>query len=115
MHTRVGRRYLFVPLVYVGVILLLLFLQFSGTTSVSFSIRELSFTGVVDEQQEQTPRSEITAAEVSFQGLLFDFGTEETAILRTASGETVSLVPYRYDLNGQSIDLFLRVSDGSEG
>ncbi|MFP4330668.1 MAG: hypothetical protein ACLFP6_08125 [Spirochaetaceae bacterium] len=115
MHTRVGRRYLFVPLVYVGVILLLLFLQFSGTTSVSFSIRELSFTGVVDEQQEQTPRSEITAAEVSFQGLLFDFGTEETAILRTASGETVSLVPYRYNLNGQSIDLFLRVSDGSEG
>lgn len=114
MHTRVGRRYLFIPLVYVGVILLLLFLQFSGTTSVSFSIRELSFTGVVDEQQEQPPRSEITAAEVSFQGLRFDFGTDETAILRTASGEMISLVPYRYDLNGESIDLFLRVSDESE-
>lgn len=114
MHTRVGRRYLLIPLVYVGVILLLLFLQFSGTTSVSFSIRDLSFTGVVDEEQQQAPRSDITAAEVSFQGLLFDFTKAGTARLRTAGGESIPLTPYRYDLAGEGISLFLRLAEGSE-
>ena len=114
MHTRVGRRYLLIPLVYVGVILLLLFLQFSGTTSVSFSIQDLSFTGVVDEEQQQAPRSEITAAEVSFQGLLFDFTNSGTARLRTAEGESIPLTPYRYDLSGQGISLFLKLAEGSE-
>lgn len=114
MHTRVGRRYLLIPLVYVGVILLLLFLQFSGTTSVSFSIRDLSFTGVVDEEQQQAPRSDISAAEVSFQGLLFDFTNAGTARLRTAEGESIPLTPYRYDLAGERISLFLRLADGNE-
>ncbi|MFP4536269.1 MAG: hypothetical protein ACLFNP_11140 [Spirochaetaceae bacterium] len=115
MHTRVGRRYLLIPLVYVGVILFLLFLQFSGTTSVSFSIEELSFTGVVDEEQQQAPRSDITAADVSFQGLHFDFANSGTAHLRTAEGDSIPLTPYRYDLEGEGISLFLKLAEGSEG
>ena len=114
MHTRVGGRYLLIPLLYVSVIVFLLFLQFSGTTSISFSIDDLSFTGVVDEEQEQAPRSDITAAEVTFQGIAFSFGEAGTASLRTADGDEIPLTPYRYNLEDKRIILFLRLAEGSE-
>ncbi len=85
MRIRNVRRYLILPLLYVGVIFGLLFLQFSGRLTVRKEIRNLHFTGTLVAGADETS-SNITAARLEFEGIRFDF-SEDIPLVIASGGE----------------------------
>ena len=92
MSTRFSKSYLLVPVVYVGVIFGLLFLQFSGGERLTRSIGPLwlrATRDVTSDSGEPTVRG----LSVEFNGLLFDFGDDGGVIVETA--DDITEVPVR--------------------
>ncbi|MEE8441181.1 MAG: hypothetical protein V3S41_05620 [Spirochaetia bacterium] len=83
MSTRISKAYLLVPVIYIGVIFGLLFLQFSGGERFSRTFGPLSLRAtrnVTSEPGEPTVRG----LNVEFNGLLFDFEDGTGLIVETA-------------------------------
>ena len=82
MSTRFNKAYLLVPVVYIGVIFGLLFLQFSGGERFSRTVGPLSLRATrnaTSEEGEPTVRE----LNIEFSGLAFDFDDESGMVVRT--------------------------------
>jgi len=110
MRMRRVRRYLILPVIYVGVIFGLLFLQFSGRLTVRREIADLQFSGTLIAGADETSQ-EITAARISFDGITFSLSESEPVVLATEEGDDVQLFPVRYETDDQELRVVL--SDSS--
>lgn len=82
--TRSGKAYLLAPLVYIGVILALLFLQFSGGERFTRSVGPLTLNATRSATPEEGA-SRVREIDLVFEGLGFSFGEESGLIVETAS------------------------------
>ena len=118
MRIRRVRRYLLLPLLYIGVIFGLLFLQFSGRLTVRRSIDDLHFTGTLIAGADETSNN-ITAARIEFDGIRFSFSESEPIILSAsdasdasdgtdgAAGSDSHLLPQRYEIEDRELRIYL--------
>ena len=96
MYSRVSRAYIFVPAIYVLVILGLLLLQFAGGERITRSVGQLVL------QATRGPSADVGTAGVasvnlSFNGLRFSI-TEDSGVLVVSNGEQRSLSATRYEV-----------------
>ncbi len=105
MHTRKVRRYFIVPLIYVGIIFGLIYLQYSGTLTVRRTIGDMRFIGTLVAGEDETSL-EITAARVEFEGIVFHFSQENPMVLRTDDGNVQELVPRSYSIEDQTLHVY---------
>ncbi|MDA3948095.1 MAG: hypothetical protein PF508_02625 [Spirochaeta sp.] len=110
MHIRRVRRYLILPILYVGVIFGLLFLQFSGRLTVRQTIAGLEFTGTLIAGADETSQ-EITAARIAYEGIRFSFSESEPVVVANDDGADARVFPERYEIEEQ--ELRITFSDGS--
>lgn len=83
MSNRINRTYLLVPVIYIGVIFGLLFLQFSGGERFSRTVGPLTLRAtrnVTSEPGEPT----VHGLNIEFNGLAFDFEDQTGMVLKTA-------------------------------
>ncbi len=106
MRIRRVRRYLLLPVLYIGVIFGLLFLQFSGRLTVRRSIEELHFTGTLIAGADETS-NEITAARLDFDGIRFSFSESEPIVITSDEGADTKLLPRRFEIEEQELRIFL--------
>jgi len=83
MSTRFNKAYLLVPVIYVGVIFGLLFLQFSGGERLSRTVGPLSLRATRDATSEAGEPT-VRGLNVEFNGIAFEFDDETRLIVRTA-------------------------------
>ena len=76
MSARFSRTYLVVPVVYIGVIFLLLFLQFSGGERLTRTIGNLTLTVTHTATSEGGERG-VRDTSVSYSGLQFEFNDND--------------------------------------
>ncbi len=96
MHTRKIRRYFIVPVVYVGVILGLLYLQYSGTLTIRRSIDGIDFSAsILPGGDESSDR--ISSARIAFDGLVLDVSEETPIRLVAEESPDQALIPARYE------------------
>ncbi len=110
MHTRKIRRYFILPVLYLGIIFGLLFLQFSGTLTVRRSVGDIRFIGTLVSGADETSRG-ITAARILFRGLEFFFSEQDPLIVAYEDGRDVQITPIRYETEQRA--LLIHFSDGS--
>lgn len=104
MRMRRIRRYLILPVLYVGVIFGLLFLQFSGRLTVRRTIDGLEFSGTLIAGADETSNL-ITAARVSYEGLEFSFSESEPIVLASSDGDDEQIVPESYEIVDDELQL----------
>ncbi|MFP4444527.1 MAG: hypothetical protein ACLFST_15515 [Spirochaetia bacterium] len=75
MNTRINKVYFIIPVLYIGVIFLLLFLQFSGGEFFSEAYRGISVSGSFETVPEQQEVKRIAELKVERQGISFNFGS----------------------------------------
>lgn len=97
MQMRRVRRYLILPVLYVGVIFGLLFLQFSGRLTVRRTIDGLEFAGTLIAGADETS-NQITAARVSYEGIQFAFSESEPIVLAQEEGTDEQVYPSSYEI-----------------
>jgi hypothetical protein len=95
MKKRFRGAFVLIPVVYAGVILLLLFLQFSDGQRFYESADGLTLEGRMTPSVERE-RSTIASARLSFQGLVFEFYEEAPLRITTADGGDTALTPRSY-------------------
>ena len=110
MHIRRVRRYLILPILYVGVIFGLLFLQFSGRLTVRQTIAGLEFTGTLIAGADETSQ-EITAARIAYEGIRFSFSDSEPVVIANDDGADARVFPQRYEIEDQELRIIF--SDNS--
>lgn len=111
MSRRINRTYFVIPVVYAGVILLLLFLQFSGGEVFVERLGPLVLrANIVTNPRNQ--ESSLSHVRVEYEGLAFDFDSDRSVILQEPSGREVrqQLVSYEALDNGFG----LRFAEGAE-
>jgi hypothetical protein len=104
MSTRFNRAYLLVPVIYVGVIFGLLFLQFSGGERVTRSIGSLALSAARATANEDGT-SGVRELAVSFEGLEFQFTEDSGLIVETSTGFS-DLYVTDYQIGDDAIDVF---------
>ena len=113
MKTKINKWYFLIPVLYVGVIFLLVLFQFTGREVVSEVVGELAFSGTIRPGAELGSR-EIAEVRVEFRGISFFFDAEEPVVIRSADGSTheASLITYESQENGFDVvfehDVILR-------
>lgn len=110
MYSRVSRAYIFVPAVYVVVILSLLLLQFAGGERVTRSVGQLVLQATRGTSGD-VGAAGVTAVDLSFNGLRFSI-SEDAGILVVTDGQQRSLSVNRYDATETGFTLEL--ADGYE-
>ena len=111
MSRRINRTYFIIPVVYAGVILLLLFLQFSGGEVFVERIGPLVLrANIVTDPRNQ--ESSLSKVRVEYEGLAFDFDSNRSVILEDTSGREIrkELVSYETLDNGFGLNF----ADGAE-
>jgi hypothetical protein len=106
MRIRRVRRYLLLPVLYIGVIFGLLFLQFSGRLTVRRSIEDLHFTGTLVAGADETS-NEITAARIDFDGIRFSFSESEPVVITSEGDPDLQLLPRRFEFEEQELRIIL--------
>ena len=104
MHMRRVRRYLLLPVLYVGVIFGLLLLQFSGRLTVRKTIDRLEFAGTLIAGADETS-NHITAARVSYEGIQFSFSESEPIVLAQEEGNDEKLYPSSYEITEYELQI----------
>ncbi len=95
MSRRINRTYFVIPVVYAGVILLLLFLQFSGGEVFVERLGPLVLrANIVTDPRNQ--EGSLAHVRVEYEGLAFDFDAEKSVMFEEEDGRQVSerLVSY---------------------
>jgi hypothetical protein len=102
MNTRINKVYFIIPVLYLGVILLLLFLQFSGGEFFSEAYRGISVSGSFETVPEQQEVKRIADLTVERQGISFNFGSTSPLQFINTDGEVyvAGLVDYTSLDNG---------------
>jgi hypothetical protein len=87
MKKRVSRAYFLIPVIYVGVIVLLLFLQFAGTQGFTLRHGDLTLSG----KRSNAPQDENTLRQVTveYQGLEFVFSDGNSVSFEGSSSTTL--------------------------
>jgi hypothetical protein len=87
MKKRVSRAFFLIPVIYVGVIVLLLFLQFAGTQGFTLRHDDLTLSG----KRSNAPQDENTLREVTveYQGLGFVFREGKSVTFEGSSSTTL--------------------------
>lgn len=99
MRKRFRGAFVLIPVVYAGVILLLLFLQFSDGQRFYESSDGLTIEGRMTPSVERDS-STIASVRVSYRGIVFAFGAEDSLQVDGPDGETVRLAPVSYTRAG---------------
>jgi hypothetical protein len=95
MKKRFRGAFVLIPVVYAGVILLLLFLQFSDGQRFYESTNGLTLEGRMTPTVERES-STVASARLSFRGLAFEFDEDTPLRVRTADGDNAALAPRAY-------------------
>ncbi|MFP4373579.1 MAG: hypothetical protein ACLFPO_04560 [Spirochaetaceae bacterium] len=95
MKSRLRGAFVLIPAVYAGVILLLLFLQFSDGQRFYESTNGLTLEGRMTPTVERES-STISYVRVSYNGIAFEFNDEASLLLRSENDETRMLAPRSY-------------------
>ncbi len=106
MKRRISFLYALIPILYISVIGLLLYMQFAVTRPISEKVGSLELTGTL---RPRTPWSDavIEDLRVTYHGMVFAFTREEPFVLRAAQGPQKKLSVLSYDLHPRGIKLFL--------
>ena len=105
---RKGKSFLYalIPIFYVFVIGLFLYLQLSATRSISERIGAIELSGTA---VPKTPwsRSEIADLQIGYQGIVFQFSDAQPLILNRQSGPTQKLAVLSYEVYPRGLELVL--------
>ncbi len=119
MKTRVGLSFFFVPLLYAGIILGLLYLQFGERSGFTEQFRGITIRGNAAEAGGSR-ESDLIELHLQASGLSFHFSNSQPLRLRNANGDEVeaALLGYRVVDNGLEVlfdrELTLRLSAEDE-
>jgi hypothetical protein len=78
MIKRLNKLYFLVPLLYIGIILFLLFLQFSKGRSFSESFGGIRIQGVMEMEEKESETLGIEQLSLEYQGIVFDFNSRQS-------------------------------------
>ncbi len=78
MIKRLNKLYFLVPLLYIGIILFLLFLQFSKGRSFSESFGGIRISGVMEMEEGDSETTGIEHLSLEYQGIIFEFNTRQS-------------------------------------
>jgi hypothetical protein len=105
MEKKVTRVYALIPLLYLGIILLLLFLQFSGGEILNEVSGSLNLRGSLTTAAE-TEEERIARISLDYGGLVFQFNGQDTLELQTANGAVRALEVTGYNSVDSGFELF---------
>jgi hypothetical protein len=102
MKKRVSRAFFLIPVIYVGVIVLLLFLQFAGTQGFTLRHDDLTLSGKrANAPQDENSLRQVT---VGYKGLEFVFSEATSVTLRGTSSATLAPVSVAEIDEGFTVD-----------
>ncbi len=114
MKKRFRGAFVLIPVVYAGVILLLLFLQFSDGQRIYETANGLTLEGRMTPTVERES-STVASLRVSYKGISFEFDPESSLRLVSEDGEAETLAPRSYTRGTNSEDSFVvRFEEGVE-
>ena len=105
MGINIKKRYYIIPVIYIGIISLLVYMQFSTTSDFSDNISTIQITGQTRANSDDRATA-VTSMDINIHGFILPLSSKSPVIMTTLDGNKTRLFVKGYNKSGNELELF---------
>ncbi len=106
MGINIKKKYYIIPVIYIGIISLLVYMQFSTTSDFSDNISTIQITGETRANSDDRATA-VTAMDINIHGFILPLSSKKPIILTTLDGNKTRIFIRGYNKTESGMELFL--------
>ena len=105
MGINIKKKYYIIPIIYIGIISLLVYMQFSTTSDFSDNISTIQITGETRSNSDDRATA-VTSLDIDIHGFIIPLSSKSPVIMTTLDGNKTRLFIKGYNKTGNELELF---------